>query len=205
MGPQGRRSAGHIGPCAETGAHTGRSPKDKYIVCDDQTEQTIWSENNGKMTPAQFARLYQDFIAHSAGKTFLAERRLGHARDVDDHRFAVARRPMWASPGATRRQNPLASTLVFSVFVIFDWEIHFPDSPAVHRARSRVRDDEGLGCFMFFILGFVTCSLRRTPRPPAELCPPGLINSIPAFSSAETNFIRESTLPRITPSLASMR
>ena len=55
--------------CAETGMHTGRSPKDKYIVCDDQTEQTIWWENNGKMTPAQFARLYQDFIAHSAGKT----------------------------------------------------------------------------------------------------------------------------------------
>jgi hypothetical protein len=95
--------------------------------------------------------------------------------------------------------------VVFSVFVIFDWEIHFSDSTPVHRARSRVRDDEGLGCFMFFILGFVTCSLRRTPRPPAELCPPGLINSIPAFSSAETNFIRESTLPRITPSLASMR
>jgi hypothetical protein len=91
--------------CAETGAHTGRSPKDKYIVCDDQTEQTIWWENNGKMTPAQFARLYQDFIAHSAGKTFLPERRLGHARDVDDHRFAVARRPMWASPGVARRHK----------------------------------------------------------------------------------------------------
>ena len=59
--------------CAETGVHTGRSPKDKYIVCDDQTEQTIWWENNGKMTPAQFARLYQDFIAHSAGKTLYAQ------------------------------------------------------------------------------------------------------------------------------------
>jgi phosphoenolpyruvate carboxykinase (ATP) len=59
--------------CAETGVHTGRSPKDKYIVCDDRTEQTIWWENNGKMTPAQFARLYQDFIAHSAGKTLYAQ------------------------------------------------------------------------------------------------------------------------------------
>lgn len=112
---------------------------------------------------------------------------------------------MPSSLGALRRQNPLASTLVFSVFIIFDREIHFSDSPGVHRARSKVRGEEGLGCFMFFIFGFVTCSLRRTPRPPAELCPPGLINSIPAFSSAETNFIRESTFPRITPSLASMR
>ena len=59
--------------CAETGVHTGRSPKDKYIVCDDQTEQSIWWENNGKMTPAQFARLYQDFIAHSAGKTLYVQ------------------------------------------------------------------------------------------------------------------------------------
>ena len=68
-----------------------------------------------------------------------------------------------------------------------------------------VRDEDSFGCFMFFNFGFATCSLRRTPRPPAELCTPGLISSIPAFSSAETSFIRESTLPRITPSLASMR
>jgi phosphoenolpyruvate carboxykinase (ATP) len=59
--------------CAETGVHTGRSPKDKYIVCDDLTDETVWWENNGKMTPAQFARLYQDFIAHSCGKTLYAQ------------------------------------------------------------------------------------------------------------------------------------
>ena len=59
--------------CAETGVHTGRSPKDKYIVCDDLTNETVWWENNGKMTPAQFARLYQDFIAHSHGKTLYAQ------------------------------------------------------------------------------------------------------------------------------------
>src|SRR6185295_8828885 len=72
-----------------------------------------------------------------------------------------------------------------------------------HLVLSRVRGDEGLDCFIFFILGFVTCSRRRTPRPPAVLATPGLINSIPAFSSAETSFISESTLPRTTPSLDS--
>jgi hypothetical protein len=46
--------------CAETGLHTGRTPKDKYIVCDGVTDETVWWENNGKMRPAQFARLYQD-------------------------------------------------------------------------------------------------------------------------------------------------
>src|SRR5262249_33459287 len=40
--------------CAETGVHTGRSPKDKFVVCDEHTEKTIWWEKNGKLTPAQF-------------------------------------------------------------------------------------------------------------------------------------------------------
>ena len=40
--------------CAETGTHTGRSPKDKYIVFDDETKASIWWDNNGKMTSGQF-------------------------------------------------------------------------------------------------------------------------------------------------------
>src|SRR5258705_3917107 len=71
--------------------------------------------------------------------------------------------------GALRRQNPLASTLVFSVFIIFDREIHFSDSRGVHRARSKVRAEEGLGCFLFFIFGSVTGSRSRTRRQPPEL------------------------------------
>ncbi len=54
--------------CAETGVHTGRSPKDKFVVCDDSTEKTIWWEKNGKLTPAQFDVLLADFIEHAKGK-----------------------------------------------------------------------------------------------------------------------------------------
>ena len=54
--------------CAETGIHTGRSPKDKFVVCDDSTEKTIWWEKNGKLTPAQFDVLLNDFVAHAKGK-----------------------------------------------------------------------------------------------------------------------------------------
>ena len=75
----------------------------------------------------------------------------------------------------------------------------------LHRARSGAREEDCFGCRAFLVFGFATCSLSRTPRPPVELGTPGLISSIPAFSSAETSFIRESTLPRMTPSLASMR
>ena len=49
--------------CADTGAHTGRSPKDKFIVRDALTDKTVWWDNNGTLTPEQFQRLYQDFIA----------------------------------------------------------------------------------------------------------------------------------------------
>ena len=42
---------------------------------------------------------------------------------------------------------------------------------------------------MTFTLGAATCSRSRTPRPPDGLGTPGLISSIPAFSSAETSFI----------------
>src|SRR5688500_5089220 len=48
-------------------------------------------------------------------------------------------------------------------------------------------------------------SLNRTPRPPPGLAAPGPISSRPAALSAAISFIRESTLPRTTSSLASMR
>jgi phosphoenolpyruvate carboxykinase (ATP) len=50
--------------CAETGAHTGRSPKDKHTVCDALTEKVMWWDGNRKITPEQFQLLYDDFIAH---------------------------------------------------------------------------------------------------------------------------------------------
>src|SRR5581483_9797061 len=47
--------------------------------------------------------------------------------------------------------------------------------------------------------------LSLTPRPPPALVPPSGMSSIPAAFSASTSFIKESTLPRLVPSLASMR
>src|SRR5574337_135834 len=39
---------------AETGAHTGRSAKDKFVVRDETTEDTVWWDNNGAIAPANF-------------------------------------------------------------------------------------------------------------------------------------------------------
>ena len=40
--------------CAETGAHTGRSPKDKHTVVDALTENTVWWDGNRKLSQANF-------------------------------------------------------------------------------------------------------------------------------------------------------
>ena len=48
----------------DTGQHTGRSAKDKFIVRDAETENTVWWGNtNASMTPAHFAALKADFLA----------------------------------------------------------------------------------------------------------------------------------------------
>ena len=36
-----------------TGAFTGRSPKDKFIVRDGLTENSVWWDNSGALSPAQ--------------------------------------------------------------------------------------------------------------------------------------------------------
>jgi len=58
---------------AHTGAHTGRSPKDKFIVADALTQEAVWWDNNGRMQPAQFDRLLADFLAHAARHELYAQ------------------------------------------------------------------------------------------------------------------------------------
>ncbi|WP_309084234.1 phosphoenolpyruvate carboxykinase [Chelativorans sp.] len=59
------RLTAHGALVAETGPHTGRSPKDKFIVRDAETEQAIWWENNKPMGREQFDSLYHDFQKHA--------------------------------------------------------------------------------------------------------------------------------------------
>ena len=47
-----------------TGKHTGRSAKDKFIVRDAETENTVWwGKTNVAMSPEHFAALKADFLA----------------------------------------------------------------------------------------------------------------------------------------------
>lgn len=65
--------------CAETGVHTGRSPKDKFTVVDALTEKTVWWEGNRKLSPEHFQILRDDFIAHAKGKELFAQDLYGGA------------------------------------------------------------------------------------------------------------------------------
>ena len=47
--------------CAETGHHTGRSPKDKHTVVDATTENVVWWGGNRKQSKEHFENLLQDF------------------------------------------------------------------------------------------------------------------------------------------------
>jgi phosphoenolpyruvate carboxykinase (ATP) len=52
-----------------TGKHTGRSAKDKFIVKDAETADTVWwGKTNVPMTPEHFAALKEDFLAALGGK-----------------------------------------------------------------------------------------------------------------------------------------
>ena len=54
----------------DTGKFTGRSPKDKFIVCDSTTEKTVWwGEINIKFDPDKFDRLYEKVCSYFQGKT----------------------------------------------------------------------------------------------------------------------------------------
>jgi phosphoenolpyruvate carboxykinase (ATP) len=57
----------------KTGAHTGRSAADKFIVRDATTENTIWWDNNKALSPQHFEILLQDFLAHAENRELISQ------------------------------------------------------------------------------------------------------------------------------------
>jgi phosphoenolpyruvate carboxykinase (ATP) len=49
----------------QTGKHTGRSPKDKFIVLDDKTAASVWWDNNQTISPKHFEALKADMMLHA--------------------------------------------------------------------------------------------------------------------------------------------
>ncbi|PAP96773.1 phosphoenolpyruvate carboxykinase [Mesorhizobium wenxiniae] len=73
------RLTAHGALVAETGQHTGRSPKDKFVVRDETTGPHVWWDNNKAMSSAQFETLLADFRAHAADKDLYVQDLVGGA------------------------------------------------------------------------------------------------------------------------------
>ncbi|MBV9290017.1 MAG: phosphoenolpyruvate carboxykinase (ATP), partial [Hyphomicrobiales bacterium] len=65
--------AAHGPLVADTGVHTGRSPKDKFIVRDAATDPVVWWDNNNSISAEHFDALLADFLAHARGKALFAQ------------------------------------------------------------------------------------------------------------------------------------
>ncbi|OYX52014.1 MAG: phosphoenolpyruvate carboxykinase (ATP) [Sphingomonas sp. 32-66-10] len=88
-----RRGEGRLakdGPLVvETGKHTGRSAKDKFIVRDAETEDNVWwGSTNVGMTPEHFAALKADFLSALGTKDTLFVQDL-YGGSQPEHRVTV--------------------------------------------------------------------------------------------------------------------
>jgi phosphoenolpyruvate carboxykinase (ATP) len=82
---------------ADTGVHTGRSPKDKFTVRDANTENEVWWDNNGSITPQQFEVILKDFLKHAEGKELFAQDLYGGADPAHRVRARVYTEYAWHS------------------------------------------------------------------------------------------------------------
>ena len=64
---------------ADTGQFTGRSPRDKFVVRDENTEAHVWWDNNNAMSPEQFEILHRDMLDHAKGKSLYVQDLIGGA------------------------------------------------------------------------------------------------------------------------------
>jgi phosphoenolpyruvate carboxykinase (ATP) len=61
------------GLAVSTGAHTGRSPKDKFIVRNQASENTVWWDNANSLSQQNFDHLKADMLAHARLKSLFVQ------------------------------------------------------------------------------------------------------------------------------------
>lgn len=83
----GCRLASNGAVVAYSGKYTGRTPKDKFTVRDETTENQIWWENNHPMSPEEFERVREKVTDYLQKKTLYVVDTFGGADP--EHRIAV--------------------------------------------------------------------------------------------------------------------
>jgi phosphoenolpyruvate carboxykinase (ATP) len=93
---RGEGMVAHGGALAvTTGQHTGRSARDKFIVRDATTEDTVWWDNNKPLDPAHFAALHEDFARHAQGRELFVQDLYGGADGAHRIRVRVVTELAW--------------------------------------------------------------------------------------------------------------
>ncbi|MEM9778378.1 MAG: phosphoenolpyruvate carboxykinase [Pseudomonadota bacterium] len=86
-----KRGEGELGQggtlLVTTGKHTGRSPKDKFVVSEPSVQDAIWWDNNAPMKPADFELLHADMLEHVKGGELFVQDLYGGADPA--HRLNV--------------------------------------------------------------------------------------------------------------------
>jgi phosphoenolpyruvate carboxykinase (ATP) len=91
---EGRRSR-YGSFVADTGTHTGRSPKDKHIVRNAASQHTVWWENTASLSPDQFEVLKADFLAHAANTNIFVQDLLAGANPLYEMTVRVVTEKAW--------------------------------------------------------------------------------------------------------------
>ncbi len=82
---------------ADTGSFTGRSPKDKFIVRDATTQDSVWWDNNSALTPDQFDVLHAEFLEHARQKDLFVQDLIGGADPHAQVKVRVINELAWHS------------------------------------------------------------------------------------------------------------
>jgi phosphoenolpyruvate carboxykinase (ATP) len=155
-----RRGEGIIaadGPLVvRTGKHTGRSPKDKFIVREPSSEAKVWwGEINQPLEQAHYDRLRADVLAHLAEEELFAQDCFIGAHPAHRRSLRVYTETAWASIFAENLfRRPSRAELAEFVpnFTIIDAP-SFKADPAVHGTRSETAIVVHLGRMEIVIVG----------------------------------------------------
>jgi phosphoenolpyruvate carboxykinase (ATP) len=121
-----------------TGQFTGRSPKDKFVVRDALTENTVWWDNSGAMSPAHFDVLLADAVASLGGTAMLRQDLLAGADPRHQYAVTVLTPSAWHAlfirnllirPGDVETGVDAAPVTIVHV-------PHFKADPARHGSRT---------------------------------------------------------------------
>ena len=137
-----RRGEGQLsaqgGLVVDTGAHTGRSPKDKYVVRDDATESRVWwGSVNQPMSPDAFARFRDDVAGHLRARGGFVVRVSAVARASRAVPVTVATERAWHALFSRQMFRPALPAAADPGWTVLHAP-SMPADPARHETRSSV-------------------------------------------------------------------